>query len=132
MLILNFALVPAIVQMVIKNEGFKYAGVMIYVMAAYAFYKLGISIYNLFKVKKQSNFVIAAIKNISFADALVSILALQTALLQTFLQEGSPRLFNALTGGMVSIGVISIGIYMIVNATCKLNKIVEKNKDVEV
>lgn len=126
--VLNFALVAAIVQMVIASQGFKYAGLMIYVMATYAFYKLGLSIYNLFKAKRHNDYIIQAIKNIGFADALVSILALQTALLDAFMVSGSTRLANSLVGGAVSVAIVGMGIYMIVNAHKKIKKL--KNGDV--
>lgn len=126
LLVLNLALVPAIVQIVQDSQGFAYAGLMIYVMATYAFYKLTISIINLLKAKKLKDYSIQAIKNLSFADALVSILALQTALLSVFGDGSLYVLFNALTGGAVSITIISIGIFMIVKGQKKL-KIQKEN-----
>ena len=120
---LNFALLGAIVQMVLSDQGFKYAGIMIYVMATYAFYKLGMSIYNLFKARSHNDYTIQSIKNISFADALVSILALQTALLYTFSENYQPYLPNSLTGGAVSLAIIAMGIYMIIKGNRELREI---------
>jgi len=123
LVLLNFALMGAVVQMVLSDQGFKYAGIMIYVMATYAFYKLGMSIYNLFKAKKHNDYTIQSIRNISFADALVSILALQTALLYAFSENYQPYLPNSLTGGAVSIIIIGMGIFMIVRGQKKLKEI---------
>lgn len=122
LVLLNVALTSAIVQMVISNQGFKYAGIMIYVMAAYTFYKLTISVINLFKLKKEKDHTIQSIINISFADSLVSILALQTALLNAF-SDGANQLFNALTGGVVSVIIITLGIIMIVLGNKQLKNI---------
>lgn len=123
LVLLNFALTGAVVQMVAYGGGFKYAGNMIYVMAVYAFYKLGMGIYNIFKAKKCDDYTIQSIKNISFADALVSILGLQTALLYAFSENYQPRVPNALTGGVVSVVIIAMGIYMIVCGQKELKKL---------
>ena len=123
LIFLNFALIGALVQLVVTNNGFKYAGLMIYCMATYAFYKLAMSIYNLFKARKHNDYTIQSIRNISFADSLVSILALQTALLSEFAKGYNPAIPNALTGGAVSIAIIAIGIYMAINGSIKLKNI---------
>ena len=123
LVLLNFALTGAIVQMVLSEQGFKYAGILIYVMASYAFYKLGMGIYNLFKARKQNDYTIQSIKNISFADALVSILALQTALLYEFSENYQPFLPNLLTGGAVSLIIIGLGVLMIYRGQKKLNEL---------
>lgn len=125
LVLLNFALVGAVVQMVAYGGGFKYAGNMIYVMAVYAFYKLGMGIYNLFRAKKCNDYTIQSIKNISFADALVSILGLQTAMLYAFSEDYQPRVPNALTGGAVLVLIIAMGIFMIVKGQKELNNFKE-------
>ncbi|MBQ7884644.1 MAG: hypothetical protein IJ318_00920 [Clostridia bacterium] len=123
LLILNVALIPAIILIVQSNHVFDYAGLMIYVMATYAFYKLTLSILNLIKAKKHKDYSIQAIKNLSFADSLVSILALQTAMFAVFANGENVAIFNALTGGVVSIAIIAIGIYMIVKGQITLKKL---------
>jgi len=127
LVVLNFALVAAIIQMVRDGGGFEYAGLMIYVMATYTFYKLGMSIYNIFKARSHNDYTIQSIRNISFADSLVSILALQTALLAAFADNYKPMLPNALTGGAVSLVIIAIGIYMIVSGQRQLLKLQKEN-----
>lgn len=125
LVLLNFALIGAVVQMVAYGGGFKYAGNMIYVMAVYAFYKLGMGIYNIFRAKKCNDYTIQSIKNISFADALVSILGLQTAMLYAFSENYQPRVPNALTGGAVLVLIIAMGIFMIIKGQKELKKIKE-------
>ncbi|MBQ8431056.1 MAG: hypothetical protein IJX26_03875 [Clostridia bacterium] len=128
LVLLNFALVGAIVQMVLTNQVFRYVGLMIYVMATYTFYKLTMSIYNLIKAKKQNDWTVKSIKNISFADSLVSILALQTAMLDAF-GSGKNYIFNSLSGAAVSITIIFIGAFMIVNGSKKLKQLKEEKID---
>lgn len=124
LLILNVALSAAIAQMIFSDRKFVYPGWTIYAFAAYAFYKITMSIINLFKARKQTDMTVQAIRNVNFADAAVSILALQTALLGTFGTEGvNVSLFNTLTGIAVSMLSIGIGVEMIVHAHKKLKKI---------
>ena len=121
-LILTFSI--AIVQMVVANQGFAHPGLMIYAFAFYAFYKITLAIINIVKAQKQEDVVVKCLRNINMADALISILALQTAMFQEF-SPNSPlnSKFNAITGAVVSILTLSLGIYMIINAKQKLNKI---------
>lgn len=126
--ILTLALSASIVQMVILNQGYKYAGLMIYVMAAYAFYKLTISIVNIVRAKRTENYTTKSIRNLNLSDALVSILALQTAMFQAFGTEVEPFLFNALTGAGVTLITIIISVIMIVKGTKELNKL-KKEKE---
>lgn len=125
MLVLNFALLGAIIQMVITNQGFEYAGLMIYVMATYTFYKLGISIYNIIKVRKHNDHILQSIKNISFADSLVSILALQNALLSAFSSGQYSRLANLLTGGAIFATIFVMSIIIIASANRTFKKLNE-------
>ena len=126
LLVLNFALVASIVQMVLQNQGFAYGEITIFVFAAYAFYKLGLSIYNLFKAKTLKDYSIKALKNVSFADALVSILALQTALLAQFGADINHTIFNSISGAAISVTIIALGIYMIIKGT-QIKKQTESN-----
>lgn len=112
LLVLNIALSVAMAQMIFNDEGFEYAGWTIYAFAAYAFYKITMAIYNLFKAKKQDDLTVQAIRNINLMDGAVSILALQTALLHTFTDGGVDiSLYNTLT----SVAVTAIGIFLVVS-----------------
>lgn len=117
LLVLNIALSVAIAQMIFDDGAFVYAGLMIYASAAYAFYKITMSIINIFRARKQDDLTVQAIRNVNLADATVSILALQTALLNTFSGEGvNISLFNTLTGSVVSLFTLGLGVFMIIKA----------------
>lgn len=123
-LILNIALSSAIAQMIFSNAHFTYMGLTVFVYAAYAFYKITMSIIALIKAYKQTDLTVRAIRNINLVDALVSILALQTALLTMFSEgEINISLFNTFTGIIVSVLSVSIGIYMIVSANKKIKEL---------
>ena len=128
-LILNIALSSAIAQMIFSDAHFTYMGWTIFAYAAYAFYKITMSIIALIKAHKQTDLTVRAIRNINLVDALVSILALQTALLTMFSEgEINISLFNTFTGIVVSLLSVGIGIYMIISANKKIKEIQKENK----
>ena len=131
-LILNVALSSAIAQMIFSDAHFSYMGWTIFAYAFYAFYKITVSIISLVKAHKQTDLTVRAIRNINLVDALVSILALQTALLTTF-GDGAMNisLMNTMTGIVVSALSVAIGVYMIVSAHKKMQEIQKENRNNE-
>jgi hypothetical protein len=130
-LVLSIALSGIIAQMIFDDRHFSYPGWTVFAFAAYACFKITMSIINLFKARKHDDMTVKAIRNINLTDAMVSILALQTALLHTFGEAGiDVSLYNTLTGCAVSVGTYAIGIIMIVGGvkTLKLLKL-EKNNE---
>ena len=68
------------------------------------------------------------ITTLSAVASLVIVLALQTALLLRFSSEGvNVSLFNTLTGIVVSLLSVAIGIYMILSANVKIKEIQKEN-----
>ena len=123
-LVLNVALSAAIGQMIFSGAHFTYMGLTIFAYAAYSFYKITMSIISFIRAHKQEDLTVRAIRNINLVDALVSILALQTALLTMFSEGGiNISLFNTFTGVIVSFLSVGIGIYMIVSANKKMKEL---------
>jgi len=112
------ALSFAILKMVQDGAAFDHNGWTIYAAAAYAFYKIGASIYNSLKARRQDDYTVRALRFVNLADGAVSILALQTSLLHTFGNENSAftAIANAATGAIVCLFVLCLGILMIVSA----------------
>ena len=103
-------------------------GPMIYVSAAYTFFKVVMGIINLTIARKNDDMTVKAVRSINFADALVSLLALQTALLHEFSPD-SPffnSIMNAVTGSVVCIFTLVVGIYTVVNANKKIKEFTQK------
>ena len=105
----------AIFEIIDKGESFKHAGLMIYVVAAYTTLKITMSIVNFVRAKRQSDFTVDAIRNVNVADAAVSLLALQTSMLNTF-SDGSMNYINAITGAGVCLIILGLSLYMIIRA----------------
>ena len=124
--LLPLSLSFVILQMVRTEDSFEHTGITIYIYAIYAFFKIITAIYSFIKERHNHSMTIMAIKNIKFADALVSILALQTAMFREFTakteQFNSTTVMNAVTGAIVCALTIAIGVYMIVIATLRIKK----------
>ena len=124
---LTLALSGIIVLIYKSNMYFEYAGIMIYAVAAYTFYLLGVAIYNIVKARKYDDLFIQSLKNINFVTALVSIVVLQVAMFQAFSPQNNTSFANGLTGGVVSLVILITGILMIVKA----NKNLKQNKNLK-
>ncbi|MDE7070445.1 MAG: hypothetical protein K2O86_00540 [Clostridia bacterium] len=131
LVIMTFALSIAVMEMISEHKTFEHAGLMIYVSATYTFYKVTVAIINIVKAKKQSDMTVQAIRNINMADAIVSILTLQTSMIHSFGADDGVRFadtLNGATGAVVCALVFALGIYMIVNSQRQL-RIEIANKD---
>lgn len=125
LLALNLALSVIVTLVVVWNQGFEYAGYLIYVMAMYAFYALITSAVNVVRFRRYNSPVLSAAKAINLTAALVSMLSLETAMIARFDTAKDPvfrRTTTALTGFAVCIFVLSMAIYMIVMANRELKK----------
>lgn len=129
LVILTIVFITPIVIMVTGDQSFKYAGLMIYVAALYAFYKIIVSIINLVKSRKTQDYLVRSVININLADALVSILALQTAMFQSFAQGLNVRVPNTITSIAVCFLIIGIGVTMITTSVLKFKKINKENEN---
>lgn len=105
------------------NHYFEYAGLLIYAVAAFTFYKLTLAIFNIFKARKQDDLYIENIRNINLASALISIIILQVAMFQAFAPEHNLGFANALTGGGISAIILALGTLMIIKANKRLKKL---------
>lgn len=117
------------VELMVKNEGGKeYKGYLIFIVAAYTFYNMIMSIINLIKVRKFKSIIIKTIKNIGYAEAMVSMLSLQTAMFVSFKSESkiNENYINGLTGTVVCSIVLAIGIYMVYSSNKLIYKVREE------
>lgn len=119
MMLLNLTMTGMIFQMICKNESFFYPGFVIYIIAAYTFYRLTITIVRLVK-NKQPNPILLGARAVDLSISLMSLFSLQTAMFNSFSSDASEemhQLMNTCTGGAVCLGVILIAIFMIIKST---------------
>ena len=92
-------------------------------MAAYAFYKIIAAAIHIVKNRKYGSFSLQALRNISFADAVVSIFALQISMVATFGGGEEMWLLNVVVGAAVVACTAGMGIYMMIRSACGLTKL---------
>lgn len=120
LLFMNIALAGIVILVVHQNSGFEYPGMLIYVMAMYAFYAAITAVWNVVKFRKYGSPVMSAAKAINLTAALVSMLSLETAMLTQFGTANDPKfrqIMTASTGAGISMIVLGMAIFMIVRST---------------
>ena len=115
LLILSLPLAGTVILSVVKDRGQKLHEILMIAMAAYAFTKITLATINLIKARKYNAPKQLILRNLSFADAFVSIFALQRSMLVSFgeMKASHILLFNILTGTAVWLIVLLLGINLI-------------------
>jgi len=133
MFLLNIAVTGLVVQLIWRNESYEYPGFLIYAFAGYSFYCIGIAVWNMAKHRKLHTPILAAAKMLSFACALMSILATQTAMLTQFGdgQETFARVMNAVSGSAVCILIFGLAMWMVQRANRELKRMEEQETEEE-
>lgn len=124
--LINLLLSGAILMIMYQNRGFEYHGILIYIMAMYTFYITTAAIVNIIKYRKYNSPVLSSANCVSLAAALVSMLALETAMLSAFGTETSlqtKRILVSATGAGIAVILLTISSYMIIKSTLEINKL---------
>lgn len=128
-LLVNLSLAVMVFFMVYWNRTFNHHEITTIAMALYTFSSLTIAIRGIVKFRKYESPVYSASKTISLAAACVSMITLEATMLTTFGGETTDLLTRQIllgvTGGVISIFIVSMAVYMIIKSTKKL-KILEK------
>ena len=120
---MNQALAVIVMMMVYQNRGYEYPGLLIYAMAAYAFYAVISAVVNLLRYRRHGSPILSAAKAINMTAALVSILSLETAMLAQFGGDSGPVFRQIMTGSLgacVCTVVFAMAIFMIARSTKRL------------
>ncbi|MBQ2943537.1 MAG: hypothetical protein IJD93_02405 [Ruminococcus sp.] len=123
-LIMNLALALMIFFMVYWNRTFNHHEITTIALAAYTFTSLTLAIINTVKYRKYNSPVYSASKAISLASACVSMLTLESTMLTTFgdgtMSLTGRRILLGISGGVISVFIIAMAIYMIAKGTKKI------------
>lgn len=126
LLLMNLVLSGIVIFMVRQNRGYEYPGMLIYAMAAYAFYSIILATVNVVKFRRYRSPILSAAKAINLVAAMVSILSLETAMLAQFGGDNDPlfrKVMTGATGGGVCVIVLGMAVHMIVKSTQQLKGI---------
>ncbi|MDO4304015.1 MAG: hypothetical protein Q4D94_08865 [Bacillota bacterium] len=111
-ILMAVVLAGAVILLLNAQGGKNYPGFMIYAVAAYTFYKIIMSTIQVIKVGKRKSPLLSITRRIGYIDSCVSILTLQTAMFASFAdgEEGLIKLMNGITGTVVCLMVLGLGI----------------------
>lgn len=120
LMLVNLFLSGAVLLILYQNKGFRYPGILIYVMALYTFYSTINAIIQIVKYRKLGSPIMSTAKVIGLSTALVSMLNLETAMFSQFGGEmpvEGQRLMIILTGAGISAAVIAMSAVLIIKST---------------
>ena len=123
---LSVPIAGTVILSVVVDRGHEFHMIVMIAMAAYAFTKITLATVNLVRSRKSNSATLIALRNISFANAFVSIFALQRSMLVSFegMTEVEIVIMNAALGSAVCVLSFLLGLNLVRN-----KKILFKNID---
>ena len=121
LVLLSIPLVGAVILSVLRDRGHKLHMIVMIAMAAYAFTKITLAIIKFIKARRSKSAILLTLRNISLADAFVSIFALQRSMLVSFegMREMKIVIMNAALGSAVCIACFLLGLLLLLNRQYK-------------
>lgn len=115
LIILSVSLVGTVILSVVRDRGHELHMIVMIAMATYAFTKITFATVNLIKARRSTSASLITLRNISFADAFVSIFALQRSMLVSFegMSEAEIVIMNAALGSAVCVIVFLLGVNLL-------------------
>lgn len=117
LILLSISLAGTVILSVTRDRGHELHKIVMIAMAAYAFTKITLATIKFIKARKSTSARLITLLNISFADAFVSIFALQRSMLVTFrgMTEAEIVIMNAALGSAVCMIVFLLGLNLVKN-----------------
>ena len=115
LIILSIPLVGTVILSIVRDRGNELHKIVMIAMAAYAFTKITLATIQRIKARRSTSATLITLRNISFADALVSIFALQRSMLVSFdgMTEAEIVMMNATLGSAVCVIVFLLGFNLV-------------------
>jgi len=112
LMVLSLSLVGTVILAFVKDRGTVFHLIVMLAIAVYAFIKITLAAIKWIKARKSKSAKLISLRNISFADAFVSIFSLQRSMLMSFegMSETEIRIMNVATGSAVCIIVFLLGL----------------------
>ena len=114
-MLLSIPLVGTVILSVVRDRGQQFHMIIMIAIATYAFTKITLATIKLIKARRSTSATLITLRNISFADAFVSIFALQRSMLVSFegMNETEIIIMNAVLGSAVCIIVFLLGLNLV-------------------
>lgn len=114
-IVLSLCIVGVNIMSAVKDRGTAFHEIVMITIATYTFTKITIAVVGMAKAKRSASPVLKTLRNISLADACVSIYSMQRSMLVSFpgMEAAEILLLNIFTGTAVWIVVLLLGINLI-------------------
>jgi len=124
LILLSISLVGTVILAFLKDRGTEFHLIVMLAIAVYAFTKITLAAIKWVNARKSKSTELITLRNISFADAFVSIFSLQRSMLVSFkgMTEIGIRIMNAATGSAVCIIVFLLGFNLVQQQTIRKNQ----------
>ena len=115
LMVMSLPLAGTVVLATVQDRGTVYHEIVMITIAVYAFAKITLASVNLAKSRRSASLKVKTLRNISFADAFVSIFSLQRSMLVSFgeMAENTIRIMNIATGSAVCVIVFLLGVNLL-------------------
>lgn len=134
LIVLSFCIIGVNIMSAIKDRGTVFHEIVMITIATYTFTKITIAIIGMVKAKHAASSVLKTLRNISLADACVSIYTMQRSMLVSFpgMKAAEILILNIFTGTAVWIVVLVLGINLIGGKYIDMakSKFIEENKKI--
>ena len=129
LIVLSVPLAGMVILAIIRDRGHKTNMIVMIAMATYAFTKVTLATVNLVRCRRNSSVRVISLRNISLANAFVSIFALQRSMLVSFegMEEGEILIMNAILGSAVCIISFLLGLNLVQNKRMLFFKFIKQN-----
>lgn len=123
-------LLAAVWELTVRDRSFSDLPRFLYAtygVAVYTVVKVVSAVVNVSRSRRMSDPALSAMREIGYADALVSLYALQTSCLLMFGGDsGERRFFNLLTGSLICGLVFFLGLYMVLRAKRGIRRVLRE------
>lgn len=115
LIVLSFCIVGVNILAALKDRGTAFHKIVMITIATCTFAKITIAIIGMVKAKRSPSPILKTLRNISLADACVSIYTMQRSMLQSFpgMEAAEILILNIFTGTAVWITVLLLGMNLI-------------------
>jgi hypothetical protein len=115
LILLSLPLAGSVILSFLKDRGTVFHMIVMLAIATYTFTKITLATMNWIKARRSTSSKLVTLRNISFADAFVSVFSLQRSMLVSFegMTEAEIRIMNVATGIAVCIIVFLLGLNLL-------------------
>ena len=123
LVVLSVSLVGTVILAFVKDRGTVFPLITMLAIATYTFTKITLAIIKWIQARKYSSAKMLTLRNISLANAVVSIFSLQRSMLVSFegMSAEEIRIMNVATGFAVCVIVFLLGVNLVKNRTDAVN-----------